>query len=172
MTCNNSLLGLAGEPGGFIVAPTCAHKSTTARACSANPIVPLFADVVRELADRHIDADAIIEPATIAPPNPAHAELENETKSIALLEASDPKFKLYDEGRPASFASDEAASKAALDKGATYVVVAETLSYGALSESVSRLIDAKQAKTIERDVSWKAVSSGVETLFVNGFRVK
>jgi hypothetical protein len=59
MTCNNSLLGLAGEPGGFIVAPTCAHKSTTARACSANPIVPLCAGL--SVADWH---DAIINAAT------------------------------------------------------------------------------------------------------------
>jgi hypothetical protein len=132
----------------------------------------VFADVVRELRQRRIDADAIIEPTTIPPPNPAREEHEKEAKRIALLEISDPKFKLYEGGRPAAFASDAAAIKAALDAGATYVVAAETLSYGALSESVSRLIDAPTGKTLERDVEWKALSSGVETLFVNGFRAK
>jgi hypothetical protein len=132
----------------------------------------LFDDVLRETKARRIEADAIIEPATIPPPNPAHAELENQARRIALLAATDPKFKLYDEGRPAAFATDAAAAKAALDAGATHVVVARSLAVGALSETVSRLIEASTGKAIERDVAWRAVSFGVETLFVNGFRVR
>jgi hypothetical protein len=132
----------------------------------------LFADVVRELGGRRIEADAIIEPATIPTPDPVHAELEKETKRIAMLAASDPKFKLFDEGRPAAFPTDAAAAKAAADAGATCVVVSSTLSIGALSETVSRLIEAGSGKVLARDVSWRASSSGVETLFVNGFRVK
>jgi hypothetical protein len=132
----------------------------------------VFADVARELGDRRIEADAIIEPTKIAPSNPAHEELENSTKRIALLEINDPNFKLYDEGRPQSFASDAAAAKAALDAGATHILVAEARAVGALTETVSRLLEARSGKTLERDVSWKAVSSGVETLFVNGARVR
>jgi hypothetical protein len=131
-----------------------------------------FGDVAREIGGRRIEADAIIEPSTIAPPNPAHAELERISKGIALLKASDPKFKLYDEGRPAAFSNDAAAAKAAADAGATYIVATSAISVGALSEAVSRLIDASSGKTLARDVAWRAVSSGVETLFVNGFRVK
>jgi hypothetical protein len=132
----------------------------------------LFGDVIRELGGRRIEADAIIEPATIPPPDPTHEEFENEAKRIAALAASDPKFKLYDEGRPAAFPTDGAAAKAALDSGATCVVVSNALSYGALSESISRLIDAGSGKVLARDVVWKARSFDVETEFVNGFRVK
>jgi hypothetical protein len=132
----------------------------------------VFSDVVRELGGRHIDADAIIEPATIVPPDPAHVELEKVSKGIDFLKSSDPKFKLVDEGRPAAFPSDAAAVKAAKDAGAGYVVVTSRHALGALSETVSRLIDAANGKTLQRDVSWRALSSGIETLFVNGFRVK
>jgi hypothetical protein len=132
----------------------------------------LFADVVREIERRNIVADAIIEPATIPPPDPAHVELENVSKRMAELKAADPAFKPLDGGRPVSFPSAAAAIKAAKDAGATHVVVVNTLSSGALSETVYALIDASSGKTIARDVSWKTISSGIETLFVNGFRVK
>ncbi len=132
----------------------------------------LFADVVRENQSRSIEADAIIEPATILPPDPAHAEMENVSKRIAELKEGDPSFKPLDDGRPAAFPSDAAALKAAKGAGATHVVVVNSLTSGALGETVYRLIDASTGKTIARDVSWRTSSSGIETLFVNGFRVK
>jgi hypothetical protein len=131
-----------------------------------------FDDFIREAQLRRIEADAIIEPATIAPPDPAHVERENIDKRIALLSISDPRLKLYDEGRPAEFPDDAAALAAAGKAGATHIVVARKLAVGALSQTVYRLLQVADGKALERDVSWSATSFGVETLFVNGFRVR
>jgi hypothetical protein len=131
-----------------------------------------FADVVREAKARSLEADAIIEPATISPPNPAHVELEKQTKRIALLSASDPRFKLYDEGKSADSADDAAAVETARKAGASCIVLKRELSLGPLRETVTRLLEVPSGKLLERDVSWRATSFGVETLFVNGFRVR
>jgi hypothetical protein len=131
-----------------------------------------FGDVIREAKARQIEADAIIEPATIPPPNPAHVELENQAKRLSLLSSSDPRFKLYDDGRPADFPDDAAAIAAAQKAGATYVVVQRKLAIGALAETVTRLLEVPGGKVLERDVAWRATSFSVETLFVNGWRVR
>jgi hypothetical protein len=178
-----------------------------------------FSDVVREAGGRLIDLDAIIEPATIPPPNPGHPEFENESRLIAsvtaggasvrllaFVDASDAtkagleKGLLNDRllgalasdrlfsslgsraiGAGGAAASDAAAQKTALDAGASHLVIARTQRFGAASdamtETVSRLLDAASGKELARDVVWRASSlaggtSRVETEFVNGLRVK
>ena len=131
-----------------------------------------FSDFIREATARRLEADAIIEPTKIPPPNPPHVELENQAKRLALLSISDPRFKLYDEGRPADFPDDAAAVAAAQKAGATYVLLERKLAIGALAETVSRLLEVPSGKVLERDVAWRATSFGVETLFVNGWRVR
>jgi hypothetical protein len=127
-----------------------------------------FADFIREAKAKRLEADAIIEPATIAPPNPARVEREKIDKRLALLSISEPRFKPYDEGRPV-VARDDALA-AAREAGASCVVVERSLAIGALSETVTSLLEVPGGKLLDRDVSWRATSFGVETLFVNGFR--
>jgi hypothetical protein len=131
-----------------------------------------FTEVIREARARKIEADAIIEPATIAPPNPSHAERENVDKRLGILAAADPGIKPYDGGVAKAFADDDAAIAAARAAGSGCVVVQGEESLGALRETVTRLLEVPSGKVLDRDVSWRATSFGVETLFVNGSRVR
>jgi hypothetical protein len=53
-----------------------------------------FADVIAAAGERRIEADAIVEPTSIAPPNPGHPEFENIAKKLALRAANSGAFRL------------------------------------------------------------------------------
>jgi len=131
-----------------------------------------FADFAREAESLRLEADAIIEPATIKPPNPAHVERENIDKKLAFLALYGPRNRPYGGGRTADFPDDASAIAAAAKANATCVAVERSLAVGAFGETVTRLLEVPSGKVLERDVAWRAKSSGVETLFVNGFRVR
>lgn len=170
-----------------------------------------FSDFALEAGLRGIELDAIIEPASITPPNPSHEEFENEARKVAslaasgaalrilaLAEATDPSrasrekasieerllASIAPDARIASLgarvfpaSTDAAAVATAASAGASHLVLSRTAVYGdgAMSETVSRLLEVATGKELERDVVWGALSldggsSRLETEFVNGVR--
>jgi hypothetical protein len=71
-----------------------------------------------------------------------------------------------------SAAGESAARAAATAAGATQYLILKTGSSGAFSETVSRLMETASGRELSRDVIWRAGSEGLETVFVNGLRVR
>jgi hypothetical protein len=159
----------------------------------------LFGDVVAAFAERRIEADAIIEPTVINPPNPMPKPFDKVGKRLDLLAASGSKLKILALGTAAGTALPEellppgaellappraieaAAKDAALLKaatgeakaaGASHLILASEGGCGALSETIIRLIDAASGKELERDVLWRVRQGGAEALFIDGIRAK
>jgi hypothetical protein len=150
-----------------------------------------FADVEREIRDRRIGLEPIIEPGKMASPAaPGRGEFENESgRLIALADAGaqlrllgapapDPRIVSLGEaagaGASAAAGTDAAALKAAAAAAATHLILARTLALGdgaapAMSETLSRLLEVKTGAELARDVVWRA---GGEAAFANGARIR
>jgi hypothetical protein len=113
-----------------------------------------FDDVARETARGRIELGAIVEPSSIAPPNPPHLEFENEAKALAAISSGGAQVRLLALGRKAELeagllktlppdprilslgalafdGSDEEALKAAAKAGASHLVLSRTKAIGA-----------------------------------------
>jgi hypothetical protein len=97
-------------------------------------------------------------------------------EQLQALPASLPRSSLIDRpgGSPAEALprTDASLRQEAAAAAATQLVILRTGKAGALSETVSRLLDAATGKELARDVIWRSSSEGVEAVFVNGLRAR